>query len=70
MSTMYYHATATGQVLCSNELLDAIAFHLHDSQDCIIHSNAATHREALQGREAILLRMTQRRLEAWRMQLC
>ncbi len=67
---MYYHATATGKVLCSDEPLDAIAFHLHDSQDCIIHSNAVTPSQALQGREGILLRMTQWRLEAWLMQVC
>lgn len=67
---MYYHATALGQVLSSHEPLEAIAFHLSDSHDCIIHSNAATHRQALQGREAILWRMTQRRLEAWLMQVC
>jgi len=67
---MYYHATANGDVLQSDEPLEAIAFHLADSQDCIIHSNAATPGEALQGRDNLLLRMTQRRLEAWLMQLC
>ncbi len=67
---MYYHATATGQVLCSDEPLDAIAFHLDDDQDCIVHSNAPTRSAALKGREGILLRMTKRRLEAWLMQSC
>lgn len=67
---MYYHATANGEVRCSDQPLEAIAFHLSDNQDCIIHSNANTPLQALQGREGILLRMTQRRLEAWLMQVC
>lgn len=67
---MYYHATATGEVFCSDEPLEAISFHLDDDQDCIVHSNAPTYQQALEGREGILLRMTKRRLEAWLMQVC
>lgn len=67
---MYYHATATGEVLCTQEPLETIAFHLSDRQDCIIHSNAPSPSQALQGRDGILLRMTQRRLEAWLTQVC